>query len=80
MKSKTKLSERDQKTFENIQLSLSEGLDKVIEFGNKNLVEKTPELFNEALDMLLEQVLITIHKMDQFQLYLEDQCEEDAIG
>jgi len=25
-------------------------------------------------------VLTTIHKMDSFMLYLEDQCEEDALG
>lgn len=80
MKVRPKLSPKDQATFDKIRTDFDGGLESLEKYCKKVNAEKTPEDFNEALDMLLEQVLTTIHKMDSFMLYLEDQCEEDALG
>jgi hypothetical protein len=80
MKVRPKLSPKDQAAFDKIRTDFDGGVDSLVEYCKKVNVEKTPEGFNEALDMLLEHVLTTIHKMDSFMVYLEDQCDEEALG
>ena len=80
MKVRPKLSPKDQATFDKVRTDFDGGLDSLAEYSKKVKAEKTPEAFNDALDMLLEHVLTTIHKMDSFMVYLEDQCDEEALG